>query len=86
MGFGARRAAFTNRPGGGLVLLTWWILIIPVIVLEGTRAGEAFSRSRELVRGHGWSVFGVIELPDYRRQPLTIAAHLQEPVSRATRT
>jgi hypothetical protein len=46
----------------GLVLLTWWILIIPVIVLEGTRAGEAFSRSRELVRGHGWSVFGVIVL------------------------
>jgi hypothetical protein len=46
----------------GLVLLTWWVLIIPVIVLEGTSAGEAFSRSRELVRGHGWSVFGVIVL------------------------
>jgi hypothetical protein len=44
----------------GLVLLTWWVLIIPVIVLEGKSAGEAFSRSRELVRGHGWSVFGVI--------------------------
>ena len=46
----------------GLVLLTWWILIIPVIVLEKRRAGEAFSRSRELVRGHGWNVFGVIVL------------------------
>ncbi|MDQ3777466.1 MAG: hypothetical protein M3310_01155, partial [Actinomycetota bacterium] len=46
----------------GLVLLTWWVLIIPVIVLEGTRAGAAFSRSRELVRGYGWSVFGVIVL------------------------
>jgi hypothetical protein len=46
----------------GLVLLTWWILIIPVIVLERSRAGEAFTRSRELVRGHGWSVFGVIVL------------------------
>ena len=46
----------------GLVLLTWWILIIPVIVLEERRAGESFSRSRELVRGHGWSVFGVIVL------------------------
>ena len=44
------------------MLLTWWILIIPVIVLEGRRAGEAFSSSRELVRGHGWSVFGVIVL------------------------
>jgi Membrane domain of glycerophosphoryl diester phosphodiesterase len=46
----------------GLVLLTWWILLIPVIVLEGRSAGEAFGRSRELVRGHGWSVFGVIVL------------------------
>lgn len=46
----------------GLVLLTWWVLIIPVIVLEQARAGEAFSRSRELVRGYGWSVFGVIVL------------------------
>jgi hypothetical protein len=46
----------------GLVLLTWWVLVIPVIVLEGLRAGEAFTRSRELVRGHGWSVFGVIVL------------------------
>lgn len=46
----------------GLVLLTWWVLIIPVIVLERSRAGAAFSRSRELVRGYGWSVFGVIVL------------------------
>jgi hypothetical protein len=46
----------------GLVLLTWWILIIPVIVLERRRAGEAFTRSRELVRGHAWSVFGLIVL------------------------
>jgi Mg/Co/Ni transporter MgtE len=38
------------------------VLIIPVIVLEERRAGEAFSRSRELVRGHGWGVFGVIVL------------------------
>lgn len=46
----------------GLVLLTWWVLIIPVIVLEQRAAGESFSRSRELVRGYGWSVFGVIVL------------------------
>src|SRR5919108_787499 len=46
----------------GLVLLTWWIVVIPVIVLEGRRAGEAFSRSRELVRGYGWNVFGGIVL------------------------
>jgi tetrahydromethanopterin S-methyltransferase subunit G len=46
----------------GLVLMTWWVLIIPVIVLEGRSAGESFGRSRELVRGYGWGVFGVIVL------------------------
>jgi hypothetical protein len=46
----------------GLILLTWWCLIIPTIVLENRSAGESFSRSRELVRGHAWSVFGVILL------------------------
>jgi hypothetical protein len=44
----------------GLILLTWWALIVPVIVLEEKRVGEAFTRSRELVRGHGWTVFGVV--------------------------
>jgi ABC-type multidrug transport system fused ATPase/permease subunit len=44
----------------GLFLLTIWSMIIPVIVLEGRSAGESFGRSRELVRGNGWNVFGVI--------------------------
>src|SRR5919199_3124654 len=44
----------------GLFLLTIWSMLVPVIVLEGRSAGESFSRSRELVRGHGWSVFGLI--------------------------
>ena len=44
----------------GLILLTWWCLMVPVIVLEDKHVGEAFSRSRELVRGHGWTVFGVV--------------------------
>lgn len=44
----------------GLILLTWWCLIVPVIVLEGKQVSEAFGRSRQLVRGHGWTVFGVI--------------------------
>lgn len=44
----------------GLFLLTIWSLIVPTIVLEGKSAGESFSRSRELVKGNGWSVFGVI--------------------------
>lgn len=44
----------------GLILLTWWSVILPVIVLERRGVLESFGRSRELVRGHGWSVFGVI--------------------------
>jgi hypothetical protein len=46
----------------GLLLLTWWSLIVPVIVLERVAAMESFGRSRELVRGNGWNVFGVIVL------------------------
>jgi hypothetical protein len=44
------------------VLLTWWSVIGPAIVLEGKGAIESFGRSRELVRGYGWSVFGVVIL------------------------
>ena len=46
----------------GLFLLTIWSMIVPVIVLERRSTGEAFTRSREVVRGHGWSVFGVVIL------------------------
>jgi hypothetical protein len=44
----------------GLFLLTIWSMIVAVIVIEGRSAGEAFGRSREIVRGHGWAVFGLI--------------------------
>ena len=44
----------------GLFLLTIWAVIAPVIVIERTGALESFGRSRELVRGYGWGVFGVI--------------------------
>lgn len=46
----------------GLYLLTIWCLIVPVIVLEGAGTGAAFARSRELVRGFGWQVFGTLVL------------------------
>jgi hypothetical protein len=46
----------------GLILLTWWSLIVPVIVLERVAAMDSFGRSRALVRGNGWNVFGVIVL------------------------
>ena len=36
-------------------------LIVPAIVLEDMRRVAAFARSRELVRGYGWKVFGVID-------------------------
>ena len=35
-------------------------MLVAVIVIEGKSAGEAFGRSREIVRGHGWEVFGLI--------------------------
>jgi hypothetical protein len=44
----------------GLILLTIWAVTGPVIVVERKGALEAFGRSRELVRGDGWPVFGVI--------------------------
>jgi hypothetical protein len=44
----------------GLWLLTIWAVIAPVIVEEKRRALESFGRSRELVRGHGWTVFGIV--------------------------
>ncbi len=46
----------------GLVLITWWAVIIPVIVLEQVGTFGSFSRSRELVRGFDFQVFGVIVL------------------------
>jgi len=44
----------------GLILATIWAVTAPAIVVERTGAIDAFGRSRELVRGQGWSVFGVI--------------------------
>jgi hypothetical protein len=44
----------------GLILLTIWAVIAPVIVVERSGVRRSFGRSRKLVRGHGWPVFGVI--------------------------
>ena len=46
----------------GLILLTRWIFIVPVIVLEKKSAGESFGRSSELVKGSSWPVFALILL------------------------
>jgi hypothetical protein len=44
----------------GLILITVWSLVAPVVVLERPPGLKALRRSRELVRGHGWQVFLVI--------------------------
>jgi hypothetical protein len=44
----------------GLILITIWSVFAPVIVLERPPGLGALGRSRELVRGNGWQVFGVI--------------------------
>jgi hypothetical protein len=46
----------------GLILITIWAVIIPVIVLERSGPLASFGRSQELVRGHGWHVFGTLVL------------------------
>jgi hypothetical protein len=46
----------------GLILITIWAVIAPAIVVEDAGVIGAFGRSRELVRGHGWPVFGSIVL------------------------
>jgi hypothetical protein len=44
----------------GLILMTIWAVTIPAVVIERRSPIEAFGRSRELVRGHGWQVFAVV--------------------------
>jgi hypothetical protein len=44
----------------GLILLTFWALGAPAIVVEGAGPIEAFGRSWRLVRGQAWSVFATL--------------------------
>jgi hypothetical protein len=44
----------------GLVLLTQWAVAAPVVVCEVRSPFQALGRSRQLVHGHGWQVFGVL--------------------------
>jgi hypothetical protein len=44
----------------GLFLVTIWAVGAPAIVVEESGAIGAFGRSRELVRGNGWPVLGVL--------------------------
>jgi len=46
----------------GVYLLTIWAVAAPSLVIERHGVFAALGRSRELVRGHGWQVLGVILL------------------------
>lgn len=44
----------------GLILLTFWSVGAPAIVVEGIGPFDAFGRSWSLVKGNAWPVFGVL--------------------------
>jgi hypothetical protein len=44
----------------GLFLLTIWSVGAPALIIERTGVLRAFGRSRELVKGNGWNVFGLL--------------------------
>jgi hypothetical protein len=46
----------------GLILLTFWSLIVPEIVIGGAGALDSFGRSWRTVRGYAWNVFGTFIL------------------------
>jgi hypothetical protein len=46
----------------GLILLTFWCLIVPFIVLGGSGVFESFRNSWRTVRGYAWNVFGTYVL------------------------
>jgi hypothetical protein len=46
----------------GLILLTFWSLIVPSIVLGGSPAMGSFGQSWRTVRGYAWHVFGTLVL------------------------
>ncbi len=55
----------------GLILMTIWAVAAPVVVLERPNGvARALGRSRELVRGNGWQVFGVVFLLAFMVQVL----------------
>jgi hypothetical protein len=53
----------------GIIFFTWFALAGPVVELEGETARGAFKRSRELVKGHFWTVLLVL-------LPITLVSEL----------
>jgi hypothetical protein len=46
----------------GLILLTFWCLIVPCIVIGGAGVFQSFGQSMRTVRGYAWNVFGTLVL------------------------
>ena len=44
----------------GLILLTFWCLIVPCIVIGGAGIFPSFGQSYRTVRGYAWNVFGTL--------------------------
>ena len=44
------------------LLLVWWSVITPAIVLENKGVSDGLTRSRQLVDGYGWPVLGTLLL------------------------
>ena len=44
----------------GVILLTWWAVIAPVIVVEQKGVMDSFGRSKQLVSGYFWTVLGIV--------------------------
>lgn len=44
----------------GLVLLTFWCLAVPAVILESRGVFESFRRSMRLVSGDAWRVFAIV--------------------------
>ena len=58
----------------GVILLVMWAVVAPVTVLERPGVFAAFGRSRGLVRGNGWAVFGVIVIVGLTVLVVSVAA------------
>jgi hypothetical protein len=59
IGLGAG-AGFLLLVAPGLFLITIWAVAAPVIVIERRGVFDALGRSRQLVKGNGWPVLGVL--------------------------
>ena len=46
----------------GLIVLTFWCLIVPCIVIGGAGMFQSFGQSYRTVRGYAWNVFGTLVL------------------------